>query len=88
MEWAEVEAWLAYAMLGAAVCTFAGLMVLEAPYGRYSKNQGWGPLIPARIAWVVSAFCCVATTRKRLPMCMTTWICCVVPPVRSWSPPT
>ena len=26
---------------------------MAAPYGRYSTAQGWGPLVNARLAWVL-----------------------------------
>lgn len=29
------------------------LLGINAPYGRYTTASGWGPLIPARIAWMV-----------------------------------
>lgn len=36
----------------AAATTFALLMYIKAPYGRYVR-QGWGPVINARAAWIV-----------------------------------
>ena len=43
-------------MILVAIPTFLALLFIEAPYGRYSKTNGssWaGPLIPARVGWVV-----------------------------------
>ena len=42
----------AYAMLGLAALTLAGLSFVTAPYGRYARS-GWGPTIPTRVGWVV-----------------------------------
>ena len=40
-------------MIIAAVGTFLGLSFFAAPYGKYSSTKGWGPLVPAQIAWSV-----------------------------------
>lgn len=56
-----------YAMLVTAILTFIALHYVAAPYGRYSPSRGketkdskqraassgWGPLIPARVAWII-----------------------------------
>jgi protein-S-isoprenylcysteine O-methyltransferase Ste14 len=35
-----------------AVLTALGLVFVTAPYGRYGRG-GWGPTVPARVAWIV-----------------------------------
>jgi len=40
------------ALFGTAVVVLLALVFLTAPYGRHQRG-GWGPGIPARIAWVV-----------------------------------
>ena len=39
-------------IFAAAGITTAALLFVRAPYGRYTR-AGWGPMIPARIAWIV-----------------------------------
>ena len=44
----------ATAMIISAMATFLLTMnVISAPYGRYSASKGFGPLIPAQIAWTI-----------------------------------
>lgn len=38
-------------MLVSAVLTFLGLSYFAAPYGKYSASKGFGPLVPAQLAW-------------------------------------
>eukprot|EP01031_Cornospumella_fuschlensis_P024479 gene24479-29588_t len=47
---AEASA-LAMAVVGLA--TFVGCLIVTAPYGRFSTPQGWGVLIPAKLAWIL-----------------------------------
>ena len=44
---------LAWSMVITGVITFFTTLHLTAPYGRYSTAKGWGPLIPARWAWLI-----------------------------------
>lgn len=41
----------ALAMIGMAVITFLLTMMVSAPYGKFTKKKGWGPIIPASFAW-------------------------------------
>lgn len=38
-------------MVVSALLTFLGLSFFAAPYGKYSATKGFGPLVPAQIAW-------------------------------------
>jgi hypothetical protein len=50
----ETLAWLAWSMIATGVVTFFfTLFVKTAPYGRYSTDKGWGPLVPAKLAWFI-----------------------------------
>ena len=31
--------------------TLVACLLITAPYGRYSTSKGWGPLVPAQLAW-------------------------------------
>lgn len=44
-----------WAMIISSVFTFVSTLVIKAPYGRYSatESKGWGPLIEARLAWIL-----------------------------------
>jgi 3-oxo-5-alpha-steroid 4-dehydrogenase 1 len=42
--------WLAWALVAIAVVPY--LLLRPAPYGRHGR-PGWGPLLPARLAWVL-----------------------------------
>lgn len=43
--------WLQWGMVSTALVTFVATTVISAPYGRYTTPKGWGPLIPAKLAW-------------------------------------
>lgn len=45
--------WLSALMLLTATLTFVATSFITAPYGRYSTSKGWGPLLPARVSWMV-----------------------------------
>lgn len=46
---------LLFIWIGLAPITFIALLFLTAPYGRYIRS-GWGPLINAKIGWIVMEF--------------------------------
>ena len=48
----QVHGYLVWAMFVLAAATFVALFFVTAPYGRHVR-AGWGPLIPARLGWVV-----------------------------------
>lgn len=45
--------WSSWTMLATGLVTFTALVVISAPYGRYSKDKGWGTLVPAKLAWFI-----------------------------------
>ena len=48
----ELHRWLTWAEIGLAALTFTALFFVTAPYGRATR-RGWGPMIPARLGWIV-----------------------------------
>jgi hypothetical protein len=40
-------------MLATAALTFIATSFIKAPYGRYSTDKGWGPLLDPRLAWIL-----------------------------------
>ena len=42
--------WMSCGMFVSAVVMFAVLLIMPAPYGRYSSSS-WGPLVDSRCAW-------------------------------------
>ena len=57
MNWAngidQLLTYSTYVMIASAILTFCGLSFFAAPYGKYSSAKGFGPLMPAQIAWAV-----------------------------------
>lgn len=45
--------WFVYAELALTGVTFVGLLFVVAPYGGRHGRGGWGPTVPARVAWIV-----------------------------------
>lgn len=45
--------YLAIALLVSGLAAAITLTVRPAPYGRYSEAAGWGPLIDAKLAWLI-----------------------------------
>ena len=41
-----------WAWIGLAVVVFVALFFVTAPYGRHLR-AGWGPMLPARLGWMV-----------------------------------
>lgn len=52
MDESTLHAWLTLAVFALGAVTLAALFFVSAPYGRHSRS-GWGPMIPARVGWVV-----------------------------------
>lgn len=71
--------WLTVAMLVSCPLTLLSGVLLHytsgiaAPYGRFSAKAGpgWGPLLPGRLAWVVS-FLLLSTVRHCASTCACT----------------
>jgi 3-oxo-5-alpha-steroid 4-dehydrogenase 1 len=47
-----IFSWLFWGLVVATVFIPVALVFITAPYGKFNR-QGWGPVIPGRIAWVV-----------------------------------
>ena len=50
---AELSSYCTYFMIFMGICMLIACTFKTAVYGRYSTSQGWGPLIKAKIAWIV-----------------------------------
>ena len=48
----EIHRSLVWLLFGLAASTFAALLFVTAPYGRYVRG-GWGPTIPNRAGWIL-----------------------------------
>ena len=51
MDYGQIVEKSSYAMILTGVATILSLLVIKAPYGRYSTDKGWGFLVPAKLAW-------------------------------------
>lgn len=45
--------YLAFALLASGIAAAITLVIRPAPYGRYAEAQGWGPLVDAKLAWLL-----------------------------------
>ncbi len=45
--------WFVFAELALAAITFVALQFIVAPYGGRHARAGWGPMVPARVGWIV-----------------------------------
>lgn len=48
----DIHFWLVMLVLALAAQTFLLLLVVNAPYGRFTRS-GWGPTLPSRTAWII-----------------------------------
>lgn len=48
----ELHFWLVLLEFALAAQTFLLLLVVNAPYGRFTR-AGWGPTLPSRLAWII-----------------------------------
>jgi protein-S-isoprenylcysteine O-methyltransferase Ste14 len=48
----ELHRWMVGAQFALAAPTTLALLFVAAPYGRYER-PGWGPMVPARVGWVL-----------------------------------
>lgn len=52
MDERTLHLWATMAEIALGVLTFVSLLFVAAPYGRHVRT-GWGPRVPARLAWIV-----------------------------------
>ena len=48
----QVHFWMVLVMIALAVQAFVLLLIVNAPYGRFTRT-GWGPTIASRRAWII-----------------------------------
>lgn len=53
MEEELLHRYVAFALLASGIAAAITLVARPAPYGRYSEARGWGPLIDAKLAWLI-----------------------------------
>ena len=51
----DVHRWAVWIQFIVAAITFAGLIFVIAPYGRYERT-GWGPRLPKKHGWILMEF--------------------------------
>ncbi len=49
----QLHTYLSYTLLASGLGAFVTLLDFPAPYGRHTRAVGWGPLVPARRAWII-----------------------------------